>query len=146
MCQTKNTHTFTTSSLICFGSLLIKSISLVWLSLRIFSSLVLYWSAILGASGPRLVRAGFMYCRSVRKITKLSSEGKVSEWPHSPLVPVYSPICGLTTRLECEGQLHRPGLLSLSLLLTLTVSLSTLPSSTPTHNLFCPTQPILPSR
>lgn len=36
-------QTFTTSSLICLGSLLIKSISLVWLSFTIFSSLVLYW-------------------------------------------------------------------------------------------------------
>lgn len=56
-------------------------------------------------------------CSKGRRVkqTKLSPEGKVSEWPHSPLVPVNSPICGLTTRLECEGQLHWPGLLSLSL-------------------------------
>lgn len=43
-------QTFTTSSLICLGSLLIRSISLVWLSFTIFSSLVLYWywSAMVG--------------------------------------------------------------------------------------------------
>lgn len=57
-CKTSRSHTFTTSSLICLGSLLIKSISLVWLSFRIFSSLVLYWSAILGAPGPKQVGFG----------------------------------------------------------------------------------------
>lgn len=48
-------QTFTTSSLICLGSLLIKSISLVWLSLTIFSSLVLYWywsAMVVEAAGP----------------------------------------------------------------------------------------------
>ncbi len=54
-------QTFTTSSLICLGSLLIRSISLVWLSFTIFSSLVLYWywSAFVGLQvldGPETVR------------------------------------------------------------------------------------------
>lgn len=50
----KLSRTFTTSSLICLGSLLIKSISLACLSIRIFSSLMLYWFAMVVASGPAL--------------------------------------------------------------------------------------------
>lgn len=49
-CRVHAAQTFTTSSLICLGSLLIRSISLVWLSFTNFSSLVLYWywSAMVG--------------------------------------------------------------------------------------------------
>lgn len=45
-------QTFTTSSLICLGSRLIRSISLVWLSFTIFSSLVLYWYWSAMATSP----------------------------------------------------------------------------------------------